>query len=93
MEENKVQSKESNQLTYEQLKAVCQQLSNQNEQLYAKINEINLVNTFKRLDYLFKVLENDVSFDEKFVGDCAEEIKNIMTPPVEKSTEVKPEEK
>lgn len=87
MEENKEK------LTYEQLEEVCKQLSNQNNQLYAKLQELSMVTTFKRLDYLFKVVENDVSFDEEFVGKCIDEIKDIMTPQNLPETEIAEEEK
>lgn len=87
MEENKEK------LTYEQLEEVCKQLSNQNNQLYAKLQELSMVTTFKRLDYLFKVVENDVSFDEEFVGKCVNEIKDIMTPQNLSETEITEEEK
>lgn len=87
MEENKEK------LTYEQLEEVCKQLSNQNNQLYAKLQELSMVTTFKRLDYLFKVVENDVSFDEEFVGKCVNEIKDIMTPQNLPETEITEEEK
>ena len=87
MEENKEK------LTYEQLEEVCKHVSNQNNQLYAKLQELSMVTTFKRLDYLFKVVENDVSFDEEFVDKCVNEIKDIMTPQNLPETEITEEEK
>ena len=44
-------------LTYEQLNDVCNQLFQQNQELRKSLQEMNAVNVFKRLDYLFKVVE------------------------------------
>ena len=35
------------------------------------------------MDYLFKVLELKDCFDSEFVIACSDEIKELMTPPVE----------
>ena len=45
-----------------------------------------MFNTFKRLDYCFKVLEvaptlSSVMFSPDFVEKCAKEIEDLMTPP------------
>jgi hypothetical protein len=86
MEENKEQPKK---LSYEELEQVAKQLSNQSEMLYMKLQEANMTNAYKRLDYLFKVLENEVSFKEDFVEKCAKEIVEIMTIPEEETKEEK----
>lgn len=86
MEENKEQPKK---LSYEELENVAKQLSDQSEMLYMKLQEANMTNAYKRLDYLFKVLENEVSFKEDFVEKCAEEIVAIMTIPEEETKEEK----
>lgn len=96
MKENKVEVKEPNapqaqKLTYEQLENVASQLSEQSRQLYQKLQEANLVNMFKRLDYLFKVVENSNHFNAEFVTSCIEEIENMMT--LEKEENVTEEEK
>lgn len=82
MEETKVEE-QPKKLSYEQLEQVAQQLSAQSEQLYYKLQEANMNNTFKRLDYLFKVLENDISFEPEFVSKCSEEIVQLLTIPEE----------
>lgn len=82
MEENKVEE-QPKKLSYEQLEQVAKQLSAQSEQLYYKLQEANMNNTFKRLDYLFKVLENDISFEPEFVSKCSEEIVQLLTIPEE----------
>ena len=40
-------------------------------------------NLFKRLDFLFKVLETEHMFPLAFVQKCADEIKSILTIPEE----------
>lgn len=83
MEENVKDTavKENAKMSYEQLENVAHQLSEQVRQLYAKLQEANLENMFKRLDYLFKVIENAHSFNEEFVSKCTSEIESLMTLP------------
>lgn len=86
MEENK--ERETKKFTYEQLEQIAGNLSAQVQQLNAKLQEANLFNVFKRLEYCFKVLElSEMSmsrFSDSFIDSCVEDIENIMT--------VKPEE-
>ena len=91
--ENNSRSKQKgdNKLSYPDLENVChqlsaqaQQLNAQNEKLRKYINEINLENLYKRLDYLFKVIcEDNIYLSAGFKKQCAEEIEKLMTPPVE----------
>lgn len=91
MEENKIKVSPVSQevvegatdqkMTYEQLENIAHQLSEQARQLYAKLQAANMENVFKRLDYLFKVVENSPSFKTAFVNSCAEEIENLITVP------------
>ena len=71
-------------MSYEQLENVAHQLSEQNRQLYAKLQELQVDNMFKRLDYLFKVVENTGVFSIDFHTRCVEEIESLMTIPEEK---------
>ena len=89
MEENK---KEQKKLSYEELQNVASQLSQQNQQLNIMLQQANMTNIFKRLDYLFKVLENKNCFNSDFVITCADEIKEIITGPVEETKEEKEKE-
>lgn len=73
--------KENAKMSYEQLENVAHQLSEQVRQLYAKLQEANLENMFKRLDYLFRVVENAHSFSVDFVNKCTSEIESLMTLP------------
>lgn len=68
-------------LSYEQLENVAHQLSEQNKQLYARLQEANMVNIFKRMEYLFKVIENGHAFSSEFVNKCVSEIEDLMTIP------------
>ena len=80
-------------MSYEQLEIIGHQLSNQAKQLYAKLQEANMVNMFKRLDYLFKVVENAHAFNEEFVAKCVAEVEELITVPEnEGEAEEKPEE-
>ena len=66
-------------LSYDQLKEVAAQLQHENQQLRSTLVRIDYSNTFKRLDYLFKVLDNYVHFDDDFVASCIKEIQDMMT--------------
>lgn len=80
-------------MSYEQLENIAHQLSEQSRQLYAKLQEVNMANVFKRLDYLFKVIENAYAFNKGFVAKCITEIENLMTiPESEEEIEDKSEE-
>ena len=74
-------------LTYEELNNVCHQLSEQSRTLYQQLQEANLTNAFRRLDYLFAVLDKHEFFEDSFVKKCSTEIVDIITIP-----ETKPEE-
>lgn len=81
----------SEKLTYEQLNNACVQLSQENQYLKQQLNQASRVlNTFNRLDYLFRVVEcdhnnksNSVSFSAEFVEMCIKEIQDTMTLPEE----------
>lgn len=80
----KVEAKENvknEKMSYEQLENIAHQLSEQSRQLYAKLQEANMTNIFKRLDYLFKVVENSTSFNKDFVDRCITEIEELITVP------------
>ena len=64
---------EETKMTVEQVKAAA------NEQisiLYQKLQEANLANTFKRLDYLFKIVESN--FSEELKDKARVEIDHIV---------------
>ena len=79
-------------LSYEQLENVAHQLSEQTKQLYMKLQAANMGNMFKRLDYLFKVVENGHMFKQDFLEKCIAEIEEIMTVPEETEEDGKEKE-
>lgn len=68
-------------LTYEQLNDACNQLWQQNKQLAVRNRELEQFALNKRLDYLFKVLENSSKFNSDFIVSCTSEIEEAMTIP------------
>ena len=79
-------------LSYEQLENIAHQLSEQAKQLYMKLQAANMGNMFKRLDYLFKVVENGHMFKQDFLEKCITEIEEIMTVPEETEEDDKEKE-
>lgn len=69
----------SEKMSYEELEKVAHQLSEQIRQLYTKLQSANMTNLFKRIDYLFKVLENKEAFNSEFVIKCVEELETVLT--------------
>lgn len=79
-------------MSYEQLEQIAHQLSEQARQLYSQLQKSNMTNMFKRLDYLFKVVENGHMFKQDFLEKCITEIEEIMTVPEETEEGNKEEE-
>ena len=79
-------------MSYEQLEQVAHQLSEQARQLYSQLQKSNMTNMFKRLDYLFKVVENGHMFKQDFLEKCITEIEELMTVPEETEEDDKEEE-
>jgi len=73
--------KEKKELTYEELKTVADQLHQQNQMLIKEVNQRGNADFHKRVEYLFKVIENKSVFNEGFVSNCAKEIQSIITIP------------
>lgn len=80
------ETKEVKKLSYEELEKVAHELDTQCQKLYVELQNVNMANAFKRLDYLFKVVENVNEFPQEFAKHCIEEIVNIMTLPAEETT-------
>jgi len=80
-----VKEEKKQQMSYEELSNVAHQLSEQAKALYTKLQEANMTNAFKRLDYLFMVLENSNLYFEygktDFVKNAMDEIQAIITVP------------
>ena len=83
MENNKkktgadAQKMEEKKYTESELNAACGQLY---QRLMKEVQMRDMTNMFKRLDYLFKVIENRACFSSDFVGDCVQEIETALTP-------------
>ena len=93
-EKNETVAEQPKRFTYEQLEQIAGNLSNQVQQLSARLQEANMFNMFKRLDYCFKVLEvaptlSATMFSPDFVERCAKEIEDLMTPPTPVEEETK----
>lgn len=97
MEEKKeIVAEQPKRFTYEQLEQIAGNLSTQVQQLSERLQEANIFNMFKRLDYCFKVLEvapalSAAMFSPDFVERCAKEIEELMTPPAPVEEETKEE--
>ena len=83
-------------LSYEELTNVANGLKEQNnflmkqcQQMEGKLRELVEVLNFKRLDYLFKVVELGYEFDTKFVSKCISELEESLT--IKESSEEKEE--
>lgn len=72
--------------TYEQLESVCKQLSTQSEKLVQKLEEANLYNFFKRMEFLMQIANspNIDRFSEEFLKEIFGEIETVMHRPEEK---------
>jgi len=83
--------KETKKLTYEELENVCHQLSEQARVLYQKLQNANLENSFRRLDYLFEVVRKPEIFADcpEFYNSCKQEIVGALTVPETKEEDKK----
>ena len=86
MEDNKTINENAKKPTYKELEAAMYNLTEKLNKAYKDnqylVNQINgISNTFTRLNYLFKVLENSHYFKESFITECTEEIENTITIP------------
>jgi hypothetical protein len=91
-EKEELRQEQPSKMSYEQLENVAHQLSEQVKQLYMSLQKSNLENTFQRLNYLFKVVENGHMFKQDFLEKCIAEIEELMTVPEEVEEDNKEEE-
>lgn len=83
MEEKNITKAESTEaaktekLSYEQLEKVALQLQGRVIAAENKLKSLDFASI--RLTWLFKVIENEMSFNSEFVNKCAEEITNLLT--------------
>ena len=74
---------EPKKLTYEELENVAKELYTRCTEMATEIQRMKMDNSFKRLDYLFKVLKYYSLLDTDFVRNCAKEIQEMITIPEE----------
>ena len=82
-----MEPKQQEKMSYEQLEMLAHQMHEQLVKAMNQLRELNMANVFKRLDYLFKVIENPHMFKQDFVTKCVEEIQDILTVVPEEETE------
>lgn len=79
--ENPTEVGTTKQATYEQLLADNRRLVEIRKQLIERMQMMDLSNAFKRLEILFKVIENAEMFSQEFVDNCVKEIEDLVTIP------------
>ena len=93
--EVKMKAQEPRKLSYEELENIAHQMSEQgrqlatqNQQLRQALQETELSNFYRRLDYLWQVITSETPYiTEEFKQGCGEEFMNMMTPPQEEPEE------
>lgn len=81
--EKTVKMTKKEKMSYEELENIAHQLSEQSRVLIQKLQDANMTNAFKRLDYLFKVIDMAHMFEEEFVTECVNEVKGLIQIPEE----------
>lgn len=76
---NKKENKEVKKLSYEQLEEVANQLMQQTQQYKEALMRMNNEVMFKRLDYLFRVVEHSEHFSIDFYNNCVAEIEQAIS--------------
>jgi len=74
-------------MSYEQLENIAHQLSEQNRNMYAKLQELQGNMMLKRLDFLFRVLENEKMFPDEYIDSVVDEIRESLTIPDKEDNE------
>lgn len=90
MEENK-KREVPEKMSYEQLENIAHQMSeqsrnlySQNQQLAQKLKDTELSNFFKKLEWLWLVINSDTTYlSEQFKIKCGQEFMESLTPPEE----------
>lgn len=99
MEENK-KREVPEKMSYEQLENIAHQMSeqsrnlySQNQQLAQKLKETELSNFFKKLEWLWLVINSDTTYlSEQFKIKCGQEFMESLTPPEESKESEESEE-
>lgn len=72
---------EEKKLSYEELKNIAGQLQQQNQFMREQLMKARNEEMYKRLDYLFKVIENKNVFNAAFYSGVVNELQEILTIP------------
>ena len=75
--EEKVAAKQEK-LSYDELNQVSQQLFQENKMLRTKVQELSVEAFYKRIEYMFKVVELASVFSKEFVERTIQEIETVM---------------
>ena len=75
--------KSLDQLSYEDLKKVAGQAIEQANSLMSRVKQQEFSEAVARLNFLFKVIGFPAAFDDKFVKECAQDIKAMLVLPRE----------
>ena len=70
--------KQPEQVNSEKLVQLCAQLSTENKKMYNYINNIDRDAYFKRIDYMFKIIENYAIFPEAVVNRAIAEVEKLL---------------
>ncbi len=84
--ENKVAAKQEK-LSYDELNQVSQQLFQENKMLRTKVQELSVEAFYKRIEYMFKVVELASVFSKEFVERTIQEIEIVMKAEEEQKAE------
>jgi hypothetical protein len=84
--ENKVAAKQEK-LSYDELNQVSQQLFQENKMLRTKVQELSVEAFYKRIEYMFKVVELASVFSKEFVERTIQEIETVMKADEEQKAE------
>lgn len=85
--------KSLDQLSYEDLKKVAGQAIEQANSLMSRVKQQEFSEAVARLNFLFKVIEFPAAFDDKFVKECAQDIKAMLSLPREEAAPKTPKDK
>lgn len=79
MEKSNSTDNQSKKLTYEELEQKCVEIMNQNRYITTQAQKMQEALAYRRIDYLFKVLDKADLFSTTFVNDIVKEIEDTLT--------------
>jgi hypothetical protein len=76
----KMDAKNNEKLSYEQLEQLVNNLNRQCQQFYSQLQEANkIISEFNEVGMLLSILEKSEHFNEDFVTRCANKVEEIIT--------------